>query len=60
MSQDEFAAALVAAGASGANKRVVQRWEAGVTASPRPVYARALEAVTRTSVVGGGVRCHRM
>jgi hypothetical protein len=29
-----------------ASKRLVQRWEAGTTAAPRPVYARALESVT--------------
>jgi hypothetical protein len=29
-----------------ASKRLVQRWEAGVSTAPRPVYARALEAVT--------------
>ena len=29
-----------------ASKRLVQRWESGVIAAPRPVYARALEAVT--------------
>ncbi|MGV9215648.1 XRE family transcriptional regulator [Micromonospora sp. RB23] len=51
MSQDDFARALQAAGLrigepNDANKRLVQRWEAGVIAAPRPVYARALEVVT--------------
>lgn len=51
MSQDDFARALREAGdrvgmPNDANKRLVQRWEAGVITSPRPAYARALEAVT--------------
>ncbi|WP_043258619.1 hypothetical protein [Streptomyces prunicolor] len=51
MSQDDMARALREAGASAgepndANKRLVQRWEGGTTAAPRPVYARALERVT--------------
>ncbi|MDI9886809.1 XRE family transcriptional regulator [Streptomyces sp. HNM0645] len=51
MSQDDFARAVREAGAragqpNDANKRLVQRWEAGTTTAPRPVYARALEAVT--------------
>jgi DNA-binding transcriptional regulator YiaG len=51
MSQDDFARALQAAGhrvgqPNDANKRLVQRWEAGAIAAPRPVYARALEVVT--------------
>jgi hypothetical protein len=51
MSQDDFARALRVAGEragqpNDANKRLVQRWEAGTTAAPRPVYARALEVVT--------------
>ncbi|WP_374213892.1 XRE family transcriptional regulator [Streptomyces sp. A3M-1-3] len=29
-----------------ASKRLMQRWESGETAAPRPVYARALEVVT--------------
>jgi len=50
MSQDDFARALRAAGLragqpNDANKRLVQRWESGVIVAPRPVYARALEAV---------------
>src|SRR6266508_3825137 len=50
MSQDDFARALRAAGnragvPNDANKRLVQRWESGAIVSPRPVYARALEAV---------------
>jgi hypothetical protein len=51
MSQDDFARALRHAGQrvgvpNDANKRLVQRWEAGIVVSPRPVYARALESVT--------------
>ncbi|MFF0184912.1 helix-turn-helix domain-containing protein [Streptomyces sp. NPDC005244] len=51
MSQDEFARAIRDAGQhvgtpNDASKRLVQRWESGTTAAPRPVYARALEAVT--------------
>lgn len=51
MSQDDFARAVRAAGRrtgrpNDATKRLVQRWEAGETTSPRPVYARALEEVT--------------
>lgn len=51
MSQDDFARALRDAGQragqpNDASKRLVQRWEAGTTAAPRPVYARALETVT--------------
>lgn len=51
MSQDDFARALREAGdragvPNDANKRLVQRWEAGAITSPRPAYARALESVT--------------
>jgi hypothetical protein len=51
MSQDDFARAIRNAGTragqpNDANKRLVQRWESGTTTSPRPIYARALEAVT--------------
>ncbi|MFH9012650.1 helix-turn-helix domain-containing protein [Streptomyces sp. NPDC017943] len=51
MSQDEFARAIREAGdqagaPNDASKRLVQRWESGTTTAPRPVYARALEAVT--------------
>lgn len=51
MSQDDFARAVRDAGTragvpNDANKRLVQRWESGTTAAPRPVYARALESVT--------------
>ncbi|MFE0132764.1 helix-turn-helix domain-containing protein [Streptomyces sp. NPDC059037] len=51
LSQDEFARALRDAGTragqrNDASKRLVQRWESGTTAAPRPVYARALESVT--------------
>lgn len=51
MSQDDFARAIREAGQragqpNDANKRLVQRWESGAIASPRPTYARALEAIT--------------
>lgn len=51
LSQDDFARAVREAGAragvpNDANKRLVQRWESGTTAAPRPIYARALEDVT--------------
>jgi hypothetical protein len=51
LSQDEFARAIRDAGhrtgsPNDASKRLVQRWESGTTVAPRPVYARALEAVT--------------
>lgn len=51
MSQDEFARAIREAGhragtPNDANKRLIQRWESGTTTAPRPIYARALEAVT--------------
>lgn len=51
MSQDDFARALQHAGQrvgvpNDANKRLVQRWEAGIVITPRPAYARALESLT--------------
>lgn len=51
MSQDDLAKALRRAGdelgePNEASKRLVQRWEAGISRVPRPVYARALEHVT--------------
>ena len=46
LSQDELARRLREAGADAANKRLVQRWESGEIAAPRPAYARALERVT--------------
>lgn len=50
-SQDDMARAVRDAGAragepNGCTKRHIQRWEAGEVRSPRPVYARALQAVT--------------
>lgn len=50
-SQDDLARAVRDAGAragepNGCSKRHVQRWESGEVRSPRPVYARALQAVT--------------
>lgn len=55
MSQDEFAKAIQDAGRlagqpNDANKRLVQRWESGEIANPRPAYVRALEAVTKLPV----------
>jgi len=51
MSQDDLARAIQEAGRraghpNDASKRLVQRWEAGQIAAPRPAYVRALEAVT--------------
>lgn len=51
MSQDDFARALREAGRrrgepNDASKRLVQRWEAGTSVTPRPTYVRALEVVT--------------
>ncbi|WP_433659170.1 helix-turn-helix transcriptional regulator [Nocardia sp. CA-128927] len=50
MSQDDLARALRDAGCVSANKRLVQRWEAGLTANPHPTYARALEKVMRLPI----------
>ncbi|GAA0557453.1 hypothetical protein GCM10010390_69660 [Streptomyces mordarskii] len=51
MSQDDLAKALRRVGVESgepneASKRLVQRWESGISRSPRPVYIRALERVT--------------
>ncbi|WP_125263275.1 helix-turn-helix domain-containing protein [Streptomyces alboflavus] len=51
MSQDDFAKALRRAGEelgepNEASKRLVQRWESGISRTPRGVYARALAHVT--------------
>ncbi len=51
MSQDELARAVRQAGdragePNDCSKRLVQRWEAGLTTTPRGTYVRALEAVT--------------
>jgi hypothetical protein len=51
LSQDGLARAIRQAGVRAgqpneASKRLVQRWESGTTATPSPVYARALEQVT--------------
>jgi transcriptional regulator with XRE-family HTH domain len=51
LSQEEFARAIRDAGErlgrpNDASKRLIQRWESGQTAAPRPVYTTALEAVT--------------
>lgn len=55
MSQEGFARALRQAGErlgqpNEATKRLVQRWEAGVSVTPRASHARALEAVTSLPV----------
>lgn len=55
LSQDEFAKRLRAVGMeqgepNEASKRLVQRWESGEVRAPRPVYVRALEAVTKLPV----------
>lgn len=59
MSQDEFARAIRDAGErvgvpNDAGKRLVQRWESGAIAAPRPVYARALEMVTGLPIASLG------
>jgi transcriptional regulator with XRE-family HTH domain len=51
MSQDEMARAVRQAGdragePNDCTKRLIQRWEAGLTSTPRGTYIRALEAVT--------------
>ena len=51
LSQDEFATKMREAGRklgepNDASKRLVQRYESGETTSARPIYRRALEAVT--------------
>jgi hypothetical protein len=51
LSQDELARAIRNAGQragepNGCNKRLIQRWEAGIVHTPRGVYVRALEYVT--------------
>lgn len=58
MSQDDLARAVRDAGdragkPNDANKRLIQRWEAGIS-TPRPVYARALEAVTGLPIASLG------
>ncbi|WP_406343915.1 helix-turn-helix domain-containing protein [Streptomyces sp. NBC_00648] len=59
LSQDDLAKALRKAGdelgePNDASKRLVQRWESGVSRTPRGVYARALEHVTGRPVEGLG------
>ncbi|MFB8200268.1 helix-turn-helix domain-containing protein [Kitasatospora purpeofusca] len=54
LSQDEMAQRIRDAGQAlgepnDASKRLVQRWESGDVRTPRPVYLRALEAVTKLS-----------
>ncbi|MFI6726825.1 helix-turn-helix domain-containing protein [Streptomyces atratus] len=55
MSQDDLAKALRRVGdelrePNDASKRLVQRWESGVSRSPRPLYARALEYLTGRTI----------
>lgn len=45
MSQDDLARALREIGCVSANKRLVQRWESGITRTPRPSHVSALERV---------------
>jgi hypothetical protein len=59
MSQDDFARAIRDAGEragvpNDANKRLVQRWEAGQIVTPRPAYARALETLTGLPIASLG------
>lgn len=63
MSQDDFARALQAAGERAgepneASKRLVQRWESGAIIEPRPIYARALQAVTGVPIESLGFPAH--
>jgi transcriptional regulator with XRE-family HTH domain len=65
MSQEDFARALRQAGErlgspNEATKRLVQRWESGVSTSPRPVYARALESVTSLPIAQLGFNVPRL
>ncbi len=50
LSQDDLARMLREAGCASATKRLVQRWESGATANPRPSHARALEQVMRLPI----------
>ena len=59
MSQDELARAVREAGRrvgepNDCSKRLVQRWEAGIVATPRGTYARALEYVTGQPIANLG------
>lgn len=47
LSQDDLARLMRDNGAPSASKKLIQRWEAGQTANPRPALARALELVAR-------------
>ncbi|MBF6343267.1 helix-turn-helix transcriptional regulator [Nocardia cyriacigeorgica] len=62
MSQDDLARALREVGCVSATKRLVQRWESGVTAYPRPSHAQALERVMKLPIESlgfGAVRAGR-
>lgn len=59
MTQEELARAVREAGEQAgepndANKRLIQRWESGAIGTPRPLYARALEAVTGMNIADLG------
>jgi transcriptional regulator with XRE-family HTH domain len=65
MSQEDFARALRQAGErighpNDATKRLIQRWEAGTSTSPRASYARALEAVTSLPIAQLGFDVPRL
>lgn len=65
MSQEDFARALRQAGdrlghPNEATKRLVQRWEAGTSTSPRAAYARVLEAVTGMPIAHLGFEVPRL
>lgn len=59
MSQDDLARAIRAVGdrigiPNDVQKRTVQRWESGAVTTPRPAYARALEALTGLPIANLG------
>lgn len=59
LSQDEFAHRIWLAGRrvgepNDVSKRHVQRWESGKVVMPRPIYVRALEAVTGLPITSLG------
>jgi hypothetical protein len=61
LSQDDLARAVREAGRrtgepNECNKRLVQRWEAGLVTTPRGTYARALEYVTGQPIENLGFR----
>jgi transcriptional regulator with XRE-family HTH domain len=54
LTQEELAEAVRAAGCADASKRLVQRWESGEVAAPRPAHARALEKIMRLPITALG------